>query len=68
MMMPGEKFKSAQEFWDNPPVTSREMLTSQRNPLVDRKKEHLSYMDFAEVYADYVVAYEKANSKEKADA
>lgn len=61
MMMPGEKFKSADEFYRNPPITIGEVLAGHRITL-NRKGEHLDYMDFAELYADYVVEYEKANS------
>ncbi len=61
MMTPGEKFKGAQEFWENPPITAMEKIASKRM-LPNRKTEHSDYMDFAELYADYVVDYEKANS------
>ncbi len=60
-MMRGEKFKSAQEYWDNPPIKIGEQLASRRS-LINHKKGHNDYMDFAQLYADYVVSYEKANS------
>lgn len=61
-MMPSEKFLSAQEYFDRPPVDIGETLQGFRNS-PNRKTEHADYMDFAELYADYVVSYEKANSK-----
>jgi len=62
MMMPGENFLSAQDFFLSPPITTTERISSQRN-VVRNKTDHPDYMDFAERYADYVVEYEKANSK-----
>lgn len=56
-----ERFKSAQEYFNNPPITPGERVASKLFPR-STKTEHLDYMDFAEIYADYVCAYEKANS------
>lgn len=51
--------KTAQEYWDNPPLKVGERLASMRS-LPNRKTDHQSYMDFAELYADYIVDYEKS--------
>lgn len=51
--------KTAQEYWENPPVQAAERAASKRFPL-NRKMDHQSYMDFAEVYADYIADYEKS--------
>ena len=57
-----DPFKSAEEYFANPPITAGEKLQGHRNNYA-RKTDHLSYMDFAELYADYVVEYEKVNSR-----
>lgn len=57
----GSKFKSAKEFFENPPLTVEEILEGKQH-LKTRKREHEDYMDYAELYADYVVDYEKMNS------
>lgn len=69
MRDPVGKFKSAQEFWDNPPLQTDEALQGRRNK-PKRKTEHADYMDFAERYADYVVDYEKSHDyqNKKADS
>lgn len=53
-----EKFKTAQEYWDNPPVKIGETLQGFRDR-ISHKTEHADYMDFCEIYADYVCSYEK---------
>lgn len=50
--------KTAKEYWDNPPIKPGEILQGYRDPHV-RKTDHLSMMDFAELYADYICDYEK---------
>lgn len=50
--------KTAKEYWDNPPITAGERLQGYRDQRV-RKVDHLSMMDFAEIYADYMCDYEK---------
>jgi len=62
MMMPNEKFLSAKSFFQSPPITVGERVSGSRQNKT-RKTTHLDYMDFAEIYADYVVEYEKANSR-----
>jgi len=53
-----DQFLSAKNFFVSPPATNEERLASQKRRKT-RKKDHEAYMDFAELYADYVVKYEK---------
>lgn len=53
------KPRSAEEFFRNPPIKVEERLQGFRNR-INRKCGHGDYMDFAEIYADYICDYEKA--------
>lgn len=56
------KMKTAQEYWSDPPVKITERLASRRDQ-PNRKTGHADYMDFAEIYADYVCDYEKESDR-----
>lgn len=53
--------KSAQEFWSDPSSPTKCSLRRD-GKYPERKVDHPDYMDFAEEYADYLVAFEKRNS------
>lgn len=51
--------KTAQEYWNNPPIKIGERLQGHRDNHC-RKTDLLSMLDFAEAYADYMCDYEKS--------